>query len=55
MNTHHGCEFGSDCVYIAAAPDNTIHLRESDDPEITLTTTPGRLHALRRTLKANPP
>lgn len=45
---------GSNCVYIAAAPDNTIHLRESDDPDITLTTTPDRLHALIRTLKATP-
>lgn len=44
----------SSCVYIAAAPDNTIHLRESDDPDTTLTTTPDRLHALIRTLKATP-
>lgn len=44
----------SSCIYIAAAPDNTIHLRESDTPNITLTTTPDRLHALIRTLKATP-
>ncbi|GAA3125733.1 DUF397 domain-containing protein [Streptomyces rectiviolaceus] len=45
---------GSNCVYIAATPDGTIHLRESDEPDITLTTTPDRLHALIRTLKTTP-
>ncbi|MFE6159321.1 DUF397 domain-containing protein [Streptomyces sp. NPDC056486] len=45
---------GSNCVYIAAAPDGAIHLRESDTPDITLTTTPDRLHNLIRTLKATP-
>ncbi|MEV2255352.1 DUF397 domain-containing protein [Streptomyces sp. NPDC050147] len=44
----------SNCVYIAATPDGTIRLRESDDPDVTLTTTPARLHALIRTLKATP-
>ncbi|MEV8014834.1 DUF397 domain-containing protein [Streptomyces sp. NPDC086554] len=44
----------SSCVYIAATPDGRIYLRESDDPDITLTTTPDRLHNLIRTLKAAP-
>ncbi|MGW6061888.1 DUF397 domain-containing protein [Streptomyces sp. NPDC055189] len=44
----------SSCIYIAAAPDGPIHLRESDAPDVTLTTTPDRLHALIRTLKATP-
>lgn len=43
---------GSNCVYIAATPDGTIRLRESDAPDTTLTTTPAPLHALIRTLKA---
>ncbi|MBT2529308.1 DUF397 domain-containing protein [Streptomyces sp. ISL-99] len=34
------------CVYIASAPDGTIHLRESDEPEVVLRTSPDRLAAL---------
>ncbi|MEU4996750.1 DUF397 domain-containing protein [Streptomyces sp. NPDC021622] len=41
----------SSCVYIAATPDGTIHLRESDIPDVILTTTPDRLRTLIRTLK----
>ncbi|MEU6678429.1 DUF397 domain-containing protein [Streptomyces sp. NPDC046925] len=41
----------SSCVYLAATPDGTIRLRESDTPDIALTTTPAPLHALIRTLK----
>ncbi|MCX4666894.1 DUF397 domain-containing protein [Streptomyces sp. NBC_01381] len=41
----------SNCVYIAATPDGTLRLRESDTPDIILTTTPNPLHALIRTLK----
>lgn len=44
----------SSCVYIAATPDGIIHLRESDAPDTTLTTTPDRLHALIHILKATP-
>ncbi|MFD0552392.1 DUF397 domain-containing protein [Streptomyces rectiviolaceus] len=44
----------ANCVYVATAPDGTIRLRESDEPDITLTTTPDRLHALIRTLKTTP-
>ncbi|MGW6056941.1 DUF397 domain-containing protein [Streptomyces sp. NPDC055189] len=43
---------GANCVYVAANSDTrTIHLRESDAPETTLTTTPAALAALIRTLK----
>ncbi|MFD9281379.1 DUF397 domain-containing protein [Streptomyces mirabilis] len=42
---------GSNCVYVAAASIATIHLRESDEPEVALTTTPAALHELIRTLK----
>ncbi|MEU3620376.1 DUF397 domain-containing protein [Streptomyces sp. NPDC006872] len=30
---------GSNCVNIAADPTGTLHLRESDEPEVVLTTT----------------
>ncbi|WP_329534042.1 DUF397 domain-containing protein [Streptomyces sp. NBC_01450] len=43
----------SNCVYIAAAPEGTVHLRESDDPETILTTTPAALKSLIRTLKTS--
>ncbi|GHD71628.1 hypothetical protein GCM10010317_080780 [Streptomyces mirabilis] len=43
----------SNCVYIAAAPEGTVHLRESDDPETILTTTPAALGSLIRTLKTS--
>jgi len=46
---------GSNCVYVAAPAPDTINLRESDEPEITLTTTRERMSALIRTLKNNPP
>ncbi|MEU6676770.1 DUF397 domain-containing protein [Streptomyces sp. NPDC046925] len=43
---------GANCVNVAASHDTeTIHLRESDAPETTLTTTPAALAALIRTLK----
>ncbi|MGP4045533.1 DUF397 domain-containing protein [Streptomyces sp. 2A115] len=44
----------SNCVYVAATPTGAIHLRESDDPEITLSTTRAPMSALIRTLKAPP-
>lgn len=33
----------SSCIYVAAAPTGTIHVRESEAPETILTTTPDRL------------
>ncbi|MGW0949651.1 DUF397 domain-containing protein [Streptomyces sp. NPDC002623] len=41
----------ANCVNIAAGPTGTLHLRESDEPETVLTTTPARLQALIRGLK----
>ncbi|WTP22686.1 DUF397 domain-containing protein [Streptomyces sp. NBC_00203] len=41
----------SNCVYMAAAPDGTIRLRESEEPNAVLTTTPGRMRELIRSLK----
>ncbi|MFI1680915.1 DUF397 domain-containing protein [Streptomyces sp. NPDC020607] len=41
----------SSCVNIVAAPDGTTHLRESDDPEVVLTTSPSQLSALIRAVK----
>lgn len=39
------------CVELAAAP-GSVFLRESDDPRVVLRTTPARLAAFLRTLKA---
>jgi hypothetical protein len=47
---------GSNCVYIAANPTgSTIHLRESDEPQTVVTTTPVPLDALIRALKSQQP
>jgi hypothetical protein len=41
------------CVELAAAPGGVgIHLRESDDPTLILTTTPARLRAFIRAIKS---
>jgi hypothetical protein len=45
---------GTNCVYVAASTPHTIHLRESDEPDVILTTTPRRLGVLIRSLKPNP-
>ncbi|MEI5103819.1 DUF397 domain-containing protein [Streptomyces sp. PmtG] len=45
------CQEASACVNVAATPDGTIHLRESETPDITLTTGPRQLHALIAQLK----
>jgi hypothetical protein len=39
------------CIYLAAAPDRSIKLRESDEPDVVITTTPGKLSALLRGIK----
>ncbi|MGW7596007.1 DUF397 domain-containing protein, partial [Streptomyces rubiginosohelvolus] len=41
-------EEASSCVYVAAARNGKIRLRESDDPHIILTTTPAALRFLIR-------
>ncbi|MCX5526631.1 DUF397 domain-containing protein [Streptomyces bobili] len=40
----------SNCVYVAASTTGTIRLRESDEPDIIVTTTTQSLHALIRSL-----
>jgi Domain of unknown function (DUF397) len=40
------------CVYLAAADDGTIKIRESDAPDVILTTTPENLKALILGVKA---
>jgi hypothetical protein len=42
---------GNECVEVAAA-GGKIRLRESDDPGVVVTTTPGSLGALIRAVKA---
>ncbi|MFI9584921.1 DUF397 domain-containing protein [Streptomyces sp. NPDC052236] len=46
-----GDESGN-CLHLAAAPDGTVHLRESDTPNEIITTTPTRLGDLIRGIKA---
>ncbi|WP_434596272.1 DUF397 domain-containing protein [Streptomyces sp. A5-4] len=46
---------GGNCLNLATAPDGTIRLRESDNPEEIISTTPIRLKELIRTIKANEP
>ncbi|MET8024907.1 DUF397 domain-containing protein [Streptomyces avermitilis] len=41
----------SACVYLATTPTGTILLRESDEPEVVLTTGPRQLTALISTLR----
>ncbi|MFC8074341.1 DUF397 domain-containing protein [Streptomyces sp. NPDC057307] len=40
------------CVYVSAADDGTIKLRESDDPDTVVTTTPEKLRAFILGVKA---
>ncbi|MEW2523553.1 DUF397 domain-containing protein [Streptomyces sp. NPDC047071] len=44
-------ENASSCVYVAAGPDGTVLLRESDDPQTILTTHPAQLGTLITALK----
>ncbi|MCQ8195276.1 DUF397 domain-containing protein [Streptomyces rugosispiralis] len=43
---------GNACLYVSAPGNATIRLRESDEPETILTTTPTALDALIRSAKA---
>lgn len=43
---------GANCVNVAAAPDGTLRLRESDDPDVILATTRSGLSALLESIKA---
>ncbi|MFE4516192.1 DUF397 domain-containing protein [Kitasatospora sp. NPDC056783] len=42
----------ANCVYVAAASDGTIAIRESDEPDVIITTLPDRLDAFLRAVKA---
>ncbi|WP_078941035.1 DUF397 domain-containing protein [Streptomyces cellulosae] len=46
-----GDESGN-CLYLAAAPDGTLRLRESDAPDEIIATTPARLGHLIRAVRA---
>ncbi|MGW0826730.1 DUF397 domain-containing protein [Streptomyces sp. NPDC002845] len=43
----------NNCLYLAATPDGTLRLRESDTPHDIIATTPARLGHLIRALKAD--
>ncbi|MEU1373165.1 DUF397 domain-containing protein [Streptomyces triculaminicus] len=43
---------GDACLYLADAPAGTVHLRESDAPDVIVTTTPARLLPLISAIKA---
>lgn len=40
------------CVYVSTADDGSIKLRESDDPDVIVTTTPEKLRAFILGVKA---
>ncbi|MEV6976064.1 DUF397 domain-containing protein [Kitasatospora sp. NPDC093806] len=42
----------ANCIYLATALDGGIRIRESDEPDAILTTTPDRLRALIRRAKS---
>lgn len=42
---------GSNCIYVAAPTPNTVYLRESDEPDVTLSTTEASLRFLIQALK----
>ncbi|MET9510872.1 DUF397 domain-containing protein [Streptomyces flavidovirens] len=46
------CAEGNACINIASAPDGTVHLRESDVPDIRLSATPRELRSLIHSLKS---
>ncbi|WP_431043417.1 DUF397 domain-containing protein [Streptomyces sp. P1-3] len=46
------CQAASNCLNLAAAPDRTVRLRESEHPGTVLRTTPARLGTFIRAAKA---
>ncbi|KJS52624.1 DUF397 domain-containing protein [Streptomyces rubellomurinus] len=42
----------ANCIYVSALTDCTLRIRESDDPDVILTTTPASLRALLRGIQA---
>lgn len=49
-STYSGQGDGASCVELATVA-GTIHLRESDDPEVVLTTTPAHLREFLRNVR----
>jgi hypothetical protein len=46
------CPEGNSCVNLAASPNGTLHLRESDDPDVVLHTTPTAIRLLLKGLQS---
>jgi hypothetical protein len=46
------CAEASSCVNVAATPNGAIRLRESEAPDVIVTTTPEKLRAFIRGVKA---
>ncbi|MFE4516194.1 DUF397 domain-containing protein [Kitasatospora sp. NPDC056783] len=42
----------ANCVYVAAIPDGTVAIRESDEPDVVLTMQPDGFRALLHGVKA---
>jgi hypothetical protein len=49
-STYSGGE-GTNCLYVATAPGGTIRLRESDDPDVIVATTPTGFRSLIAAIK----
>ncbi|MCZ4125181.1 DUF397 domain-containing protein [Streptomyces sp. H39-S7] len=43
---------GANCLHISRTPDGTVRLRESDDPDVIVHTTPAALRALLHGVKS---
>ncbi|RSO36626.1 DUF397 domain-containing protein [Streptomyces sp. WAC 06725] len=46
------CGEGNNCLSLAASPDKTIRIRESEAPHTVVTTTPSQLASLMDAIKA---
>ncbi|MBB5938326.1 DUF397 domain-containing protein [Streptomyces zagrosensis] len=46
------CQEANNCINLAATPDGTIHLRESEAPAVVIRTTVGPLGSFVRAIKA---
>ncbi|MET8539644.1 DUF397 domain-containing protein [Kitasatospora sp. NPDC004799] len=42
----------ANCIYVSVVADTVIRIRESDDPGVVITTTPGTFDALLHGVKA---
>ncbi|MFF2950369.1 DUF397 domain-containing protein [Kitasatospora sp. NPDC057965] len=42
----------ANCIYLAGTPEGVVKIRESDDPDVVITTTPDRLRAFIGGIKA---